>query len=179
MCFWVVYISKSWLIQAVASRVPWISFDDMSPNCVVVSLRLRLFKSCETWHENRDIGVSRLKLWELLTCNSHPLLSPLLCSTHLFPPLMFAASCPSPAVTFHPPCLMMWSFLLPPFIQCLHASLLSPRGSWDGGLRGIEGRLGLPLLAALSPFTLTLVYPPQSLQLSSLYLYPSLSSLLP
>lgn len=83
MCLWVVYISKSWLVQAVASLALWISFDDMSPNCVVVSLRLGLFKSCETWHEDREIGVSRLKLWELLTCNSHPLLSSPLPSSHV------------------------------------------------------------------------------------------------
>ena len=109
--------------------------------------------------------------------SSPSLFSPLLSSPSLFSPLLSGSvlsDCP-PLWPFTSACLMIWSFLLPPSLPSLHPSLLSPRGSWDWGLRGKRADWVCPfrLLCLLSPSPLS-----TSLSLSSYICRPSISWLL-
>lgn len=138
----------------------------MSPRSVVVSQRLRLFKSCETWRGDGEIRASQLKTGELSPCNSRLLRSRtraallLSCSLLLDLPLLRPLT-PPPNDVVRP-------------LGSLHATFLVSQGIMGWRTRREEGRLFAPVLAALSPFTLTLVYPRRSLQPSSLHLPSSI-----
>lgn len=156
--------------QILAELLAGISFYCMSPSCVVVSQRLRLFKSCETWRGDGDIRVSQLKIGELLTCNSRLLCSrtrsTLLLSCSLLLHLLLLRPLTSPPNDVIRPLGSLHA-------MCPYLSLVS-QGIMGWRTLREEGRLVAPLLAALSPFTLTLVCPRQSLQPSSLYLPSSI-----